>query len=220
MLAEAQESDQILDKEQIAFLADPSIPYGQASQTTIPNTTTFQTKDLDAYDSNCDDVSNAKAFLMANHSNYGSNVISEVPHSEPYHQDIDNQSVYAMPDFEQTPVVDFTDNEITSDSNIILELPKLSLVNTSLKKLKYHLGKFDTMVKKRITPDASTEGEDRTVKLTVIHANIHSSKQSPLGWNMSPDPNHKIRHMVMDRNVIPDPKTLGIVSKQYHTHTK
>ncbi|GJR35169.1 DNA-directed DNA polymerase [Tanacetum coccineum] len=55
MLAEAQESDQILDKEQIAFLADPSIPYGQASQTTIPNTTTFQTKDLDAYDSNCDE---------------------------------------------------------------------------------------------------------------------------------------------------------------------
>ncbi|GJY16605.1 retrovirus-related pol polyprotein from transposon TNT 1-94 [Tanacetum coccineum] len=39
------------------------------------------------------------------------------------------------------------------------ELPKVSLVNTSLKKLKYHLGKFDTVVKKRITPDAITEGE-------------------------------------------------------------
>ncbi|GJY79819.1 hypothetical protein Tco_0485620, partial [Tanacetum coccineum] len=39
------------------------------------------------------------------------------------------------------------------------ELPKVSLVNTSLKKLKYHLGQFDTMVKKRITPDANTEGE-------------------------------------------------------------
>ncbi|GJV03844.1 hypothetical protein Tco_1337413 [Tanacetum coccineum] len=32
------------------------------------------------------------------------------------------------------------------------ELPKISLVNASLKKLKYHLGHFDTMVKKRITP--------------------------------------------------------------------
>ncbi|GJS00194.1 hypothetical protein Tco_0316702 [Tanacetum coccineum] len=39
------------------------------------------------------------------------------------------------------------------------ELPKVSLVNTSLKKLKYHLGQFDTMVKKKITPDAITEGE-------------------------------------------------------------
>ncbi|GKA97303.1 hypothetical protein Tco_0825197 [Tanacetum coccineum] len=39
------------------------------------------------------------------------------------------------------------------------ELSKVSLVNTSLKKLKYHLGQFDNVVKKRITPDALTEGE-------------------------------------------------------------
>ncbi|GJZ29499.1 hypothetical protein Tco_0574146 [Tanacetum coccineum] len=39
------------------------------------------------------------------------------------------------------------------------ELPKASLVNKSLKKLKYHLGQFDTVVKKQITPDAITEGE-------------------------------------------------------------
>ncbi|GKB45344.1 hypothetical protein Tco_0896097 [Tanacetum coccineum] len=40
-----------------------------------------------------------------------------------------------------------------------MELPMVSRVNTSLKKLKYHLGKFDTVVKKRITPDAIIEGE-------------------------------------------------------------
>ncbi|GJX44047.1 hypothetical protein Tco_0260723 [Tanacetum coccineum] len=39
------------------------------------------------------------------------------------------------------------------------ELPKVSLVNTTLKKLKYHLGMFDTMVKKLITPDAIIEGK-------------------------------------------------------------
>ncbi|GJU68927.1 hypothetical protein Tco_1255186 [Tanacetum coccineum] len=39
------------------------------------------------------------------------------------------------------------------------ELPKVSLVNTSLKKLKYHLGQFDNVVKKRIMPDALTKGE-------------------------------------------------------------
>ncbi|GJX32978.1 retrovirus-related pol polyprotein from transposon TNT 1-94 [Tanacetum coccineum] len=39
------------------------------------------------------------------------------------------------------------------------KLPKVSLVNTSLKKLKYHLGQFDNVVKKRITPDALIEGE-------------------------------------------------------------
>ncbi|GJU03686.1 hypothetical protein Tco_1114024 [Tanacetum coccineum] len=77
MLAEAHESGQLLDEEQLAFLADPSIPDGQAAQKTIPNTDAFQTKDFDAYDSDCDDVSNAKAVLMANLSNYGSDVILE-----------------------------------------------------------------------------------------------------------------------------------------------
>ncbi|GJY95224.1 putative reverse transcriptase domain-containing protein [Tanacetum coccineum] len=119
MLAEAQEAGQILDEEQLAFLADPGIPDGQAVQTTIPNTVAFQTEDLDAYDSDYDDVSNAKAVLMANLSSYGSDVLSEVPHSDSYHNDMDNQSVHAMQDFEQTPIFDFSDNEITSDSNII-----------------------------------------------------------------------------------------------------
>ncbi|GJW28370.1 hypothetical protein Tco_0045245 [Tanacetum coccineum] len=282
MLAEAQESGQILDEEQLAFLVDPSILDGQAAQTTIPNIAAFQTEDLDAYDSDCNDVSNAKAVLMANRSNYGSDVILEVPHFEPYHTDLDNQSVHAMQGFEQTLVVDFTDNKITNDSNIILysqylqeiqqmddmikerlalkqqinsleqnlsnqikenahvheaisfyddthkqalgyqnpfylkkaqrikptlydgsvitsqhaaspviddeetlileelqtshpntdqsasspvkieapkELLKVSLVNTILKKLRYHLGQFDIVVKKRITRDAITEGE-------------------------------------------------------------
>nr|GEV37752.1 ankyrin repeat-containing domain, PGG domain, Gag-polypeptide of LTR copia-type [Tanacetum cinerariifolium] len=50
-----------------------------------------KTEDLDAYDSDYDDVSNAKAVLMSNLSNYGSDVISEVPHHEAYHTDMDNQ---------------------------------------------------------------------------------------------------------------------------------
>ncbi|GJT51943.1 hypothetical protein Tco_0978100 [Tanacetum coccineum] len=230
MLAEAQEAGQILDEEQLACLADPDIPDGQAAQKTIPNNVAFQTEDLDTYDSDCDDVSNAKAVLMANLSNYGSEVISDVPYSETYHNNMENQSVHAMQDFEQTPVVDFTNNEITSDSNIIIkesllqtftvfkneskekeskymeneidlekkikeldnivykvgqqtvhmltkpqvfydnahkqalvevpsELPKVSLVNESLKKIKLHLAKFDSVVKIRTTPDALTEGE-------------------------------------------------------------
>ncbi|GJZ63147.1 hypothetical protein Tco_0619568 [Tanacetum coccineum] len=39
------------------------------------------------------------------------------------------------------------------------ELPKVSLVNESLKKLKFHLSKFDFVVKIKTTPDALTEGE-------------------------------------------------------------
>ncbi|GKG37042.1 hypothetical protein Tco_0447215, partial [Tanacetum coccineum] len=110
MLAEAQEAGQILDEEQLTFLEDLRIPASQ-TQTVIPHNVAFQTEDLDTYDLDCDDLSTAQAVLMANISKYGSDVISEVPNSETYINDMDNQSVHALQDFEQSPVMDFTDNE-------------------------------------------------------------------------------------------------------------
>ncbi|GKA40901.1 putative ribonuclease H-like domain-containing protein [Tanacetum coccineum] len=95
------------------------VPDGHVVQTIIPNNAAFQTEDLDTYDSDYDDISNAKAVLMANITNYDYDVILEVPHSKTYLNDMENQGVHAVQDFEQTPVVDFTDNEIHSDSNII-----------------------------------------------------------------------------------------------------
>nr|GEW63322.1 hypothetical protein [Tanacetum cinerariifolium] len=77
MLAEA---GQILDEEQLVFLTDLGVPDGQAIQSIIPNNAAFQTEDLDTYDSDCDDILNAKAVLMANISNYGSDFISEAQH--------------------------------------------------------------------------------------------------------------------------------------------
>ncbi|GJR22780.1 hypothetical protein Tco_0971307 [Tanacetum coccineum] len=67
---------------------------GQAVQTIIPNNVAFQTEDLDTYDFDCDDISNAQAVLMANISNYGSDVISEVPHFETYLNDMVNQEFF------------------------------------------------------------------------------------------------------------------------------
>ncbi|GJU32231.1 retrovirus-related pol polyprotein from transposon TNT 1-94 [Tanacetum coccineum] len=161
MLAEAHESGQVLDKEQLTFLADLGIPNGQAAQTTILNNAAFQIGDLDSYDSDCDDVSNAKVVLMANLSNYGSDVISEGSHSKPYHNDMDNQKLSTEQAFwlqtsnPNTEQSDISPGRIEAHS----ELPKASLVNTSLKKIKFHLSNFDTVVKKQITPDAITEGE-------------------------------------------------------------
>nr|GEV24244.1 hypothetical protein [Tanacetum cinerariifolium] len=63
-------------KEQLAFLADLGILANQA-QTIIPHNAAFQIEDLDTYDSDCDDLSTAQAVLVANISNYGSDVISE-----------------------------------------------------------------------------------------------------------------------------------------------
>nr|GEX75570.1 hypothetical protein [Tanacetum cinerariifolium] len=77
------------------------------------------TEDLDAYDSDCDDISSAKAVPMVNLSSCDLDVLSEVSYSDPYLNDMINQDVQEMTYFEQTHIVNFPDNEIISDSNII-----------------------------------------------------------------------------------------------------
>ncbi|GJY12993.1 reverse transcriptase domain-containing protein [Tanacetum coccineum] len=52
-------------------------------------------------------------------SSYGSDVLSEVPYSDNTNNDMLNQSVQEMPYSEQPHLVDYPENEITSDSNII-----------------------------------------------------------------------------------------------------
>ncbi|GJY19104.1 retrovirus-related pol polyprotein from transposon TNT 1-94 [Tanacetum coccineum] len=48
LLVQTQAEGKELDEEQLAFLADPRLPNGQAAQTTIPQNAAFQTEDLDA----------------------------------------------------------------------------------------------------------------------------------------------------------------------------
>ncbi|GJV44709.1 hypothetical protein Tco_1429245 [Tanacetum coccineum] len=101
------------------MLHDPRVIEGLVTQTVITHNATYQADDLDAYDYGCDDFSTAKAVLMSNLSSYGSDVLSEVPHSENTYNDMLNQSVQEMSYSKQTHLVNYQENEITSDSNII-----------------------------------------------------------------------------------------------------
>ncbi|GJV27592.1 hypothetical protein Tco_1384040 [Tanacetum coccineum] len=54
---------------------------GQATQTVITHNAAYQADDLDAYDSDCDELNTAKVALMENLSHYGSDALAEVdPH--------------------------------------------------------------------------------------------------------------------------------------------
>ncbi|GJW71105.1 integrase, catalytic region, zinc finger, CCHC-type containing protein [Tanacetum coccineum] len=119
LLVEAQGSGKVLNEEELEFLADPGVAEGPVTQTVIAHNAAYQANDLDVYDSDCDDFSTAKAILMANLSCYGSYVLSEVPHYEITHNDMLNQSVQEMQYAEQTHLVNYPKNELTSDSNII-----------------------------------------------------------------------------------------------------
>ncbi|GKE67925.1 retrovirus-related pol polyprotein from transposon TNT 1-94, partial [Tanacetum coccineum] len=70
LLVEAQGNGKVLTEEELEFLADPGIPEGPVTQTVITNNAVYQADDLDAYDSDCDDITTTKVALMANLSRY------------------------------------------------------------------------------------------------------------------------------------------------------
>ncbi|GJR65063.1 retrovirus-related pol polyprotein from transposon TNT 1-94 [Tanacetum coccineum] len=57
--------------------------------------------------------------LMANLSHYGSDALSKVHNHDNMNNDLTNQVVQAMPSSEQSNVMNHSENDITSDSNII-----------------------------------------------------------------------------------------------------
>ncbi|GJW87368.1 hypothetical protein Tco_0162708 [Tanacetum coccineum] len=79
----------------------------------------FQADGVEVYDSDCDDVPNAQPSFMPNISSYGSNVLAEVNNQDNMDNNMINQDVQAMPSSEQSSVVNHSETEITSDSNII-----------------------------------------------------------------------------------------------------
>nr|GEV83619.1 hypothetical protein [Tanacetum cinerariifolium] len=195
------------------------------------------TDELDAHDSDCDEINTAKVVLTENLSHCGSDDLADVHNHNNMNHNMINQAVQVMPLSEQSNIVNQSETEITSDSNIIpysqyvnesqqaavqnsnslaqqdalilskaqqlepklydgnviqktnaivihdseetlmlaeesqltpstrstqvevpTELPKVSMVNTSLKKLKHHLASFDVVVKERTTATAIIKG--------------------------------------------------------------
>ncbi|GJZ01717.1 retrovirus-related pol polyprotein from transposon TNT 1-94 [Tanacetum coccineum] len=182
LLVEAQGNGKVLNEEELEFLTDSGIAEGLVTQSVITHNAAYQVDDLDAYDSDCDNISTAKAVLMANLSSYRLDVLSEMTYSEP------------------SKFLNHPENEIHSDSNIIpypqylLETQNAAVQDTNsfaqqdvmilslfeqvsnqwmfpsepnsgefggmqaLKSLKFHLAQFDSVGKKGTTPDALTGG--------------------------------------------------------------
>ncbi|GKA01975.1 hypothetical protein Tco_0674640 [Tanacetum coccineum] len=252
LLVQAQASGQILHEEELAFLADPGIPEGQATQTIIIHNAAYQADYLDAYDSDCDELTLPKwlswqiylimvmpSFEQSNVVNHSETEITSDCNIIPYSQYviesqqqlepklyvgdiIEKTNPIVIPDSEEilllaeesrskmflrqkdpimlekkvnTTLVDYaalnqlykdfetrfvlqtelsaeqafwSQNSVNSPEPVLSsrftivevpkEFPKVSMVNTSLKKLKHHLAGFDVVVKERTTPIAITEG--------------------------------------------------------------
>nr|GFC26288.1 hypothetical protein [Tanacetum cinerariifolium] len=119
LLVQAQANRQILLEEKLKFLADPEIAEAQTIQYVITNNAAYQADNLDAYESDCDKINSAKIALMANLSRYGSDNLAEVHNPDNMTNNVINQAVQAMPISEQLNIMNQSQTEITSDSNII-----------------------------------------------------------------------------------------------------
>ncbi|GKA92108.1 retrovirus-related pol polyprotein from transposon TNT 1-94 [Tanacetum coccineum] len=119
LLVEAQAHGQLLNEDELAFLADLRILEGQATQTIITHNAAYQVDDLDAYDSDCDELNTAKVSLMVNLSHYGSDALAGVHNPDNENNNMINQVVQVMPSSEQSNIVNHSETKITSDSNII-----------------------------------------------------------------------------------------------------
>ncbi|GKA83716.1 hypothetical protein Tco_0805311 [Tanacetum coccineum] len=91
LLVQAHANDQILHEEELAFLADLGTTEGQATQTVITHNAAYQANDLDAYDSDCDELNTAKVALMMNLSHYGSDALAEVHNPDNVDNNMINQ---------------------------------------------------------------------------------------------------------------------------------
>nr|GFA57520.1 hypothetical protein [Tanacetum cinerariifolium] len=98
----------------------------------ITHNAAYQADDLEAYDSDCDEIVTSKVALMANLSHYGSDDLAEVHNQDNVTHNLVNQAVQAMPLFEQSNIINQSETEITSESNIIPYSQYINLDNKSV----------------------------------------------------------------------------------------
>nr|GEZ09291.1 hypothetical protein [Tanacetum cinerariifolium] len=93
-------------------MADPGIPEDQATQTVITHNAAYQANNLDAYDSECDELNTAKVALMTNLSHYGSDALVEVHNHDNVNNNMINQAAQVIPSSEQSNVVNHSETKM------------------------------------------------------------------------------------------------------------
>nr|GFB22123.1 hypothetical protein [Tanacetum cinerariifolium] len=119
LLVQAQANGQVLQEEELDFLADPGMAKSSSNQIVITSNAAYQADDLDAYDSDCDELNSAKVALMANLSHYGSNTLVEVNNHANRTDQLISEEMQVSSISEQSTILAQSNTESTSDSNII-----------------------------------------------------------------------------------------------------
>nr|GEW20110.1 hypothetical protein [Tanacetum cinerariifolium] len=116
LLVQAQANGQVLQEEELEFLADSRTTESSSNQNVVTANVAYQADDLDAYDSDCDELNSAKIALMANLSHYGSDNLAENSHLPTLQDDL----ILSVIEQLKTQVVNCT--KINQDNKQVNEL--------------------------------------------------------------------------------------------------
>nr|GEY15213.1 hypothetical protein [Tanacetum cinerariifolium] len=119
LLVQAQANGQVLQEEELEFLADPGTAESSSNQIVVTNNTAYQADDLDAYDSDCDELNSTKISLIANLSHYGYDNLAEVNNHDNRANYLTHQEMQVPSTSKQSNILTQSNTESTSDSNII-----------------------------------------------------------------------------------------------------
>nr|GEW01715.1 retrovirus-related Pol polyprotein from transposon TNT 1-94 [Tanacetum cinerariifolium] len=121
LLVQAQANGQVLQEKELEFLADPRIAETSSTQYAITNNAAYQADDLDAYDSDCDELNSAKIALMANLSHYGSDNLAEVHNQDTVYNNVLYQDVQATSTSGQSNILNQSETEITKETLMLAD---------------------------------------------------------------------------------------------------
>nr|GFC16051.1 hypothetical protein [Tanacetum cinerariifolium] len=95
---------QPIQGRQNSMTADPRIAETHSTQYVVTNNAAYQADDLDAFDSDCDEINSAKIALMVNLSHYGSDNLAEVHNQDNMTNNVIYQDVQATSTSEQSNI--------------------------------------------------------------------------------------------------------------------
>nr|GEY23320.1 retrovirus-related Pol polyprotein from transposon TNT 1-94 [Tanacetum cinerariifolium] len=109
----------VLQEEELEFLADPRTAESSSNQIVVTNNAAYQADDLDAYDSDCDEINSAKIALMANLSHYDSDNLAEVNNQDNRANYLTHHGLQVQSTSKHSTILTQSNTKIASDSNII-----------------------------------------------------------------------------------------------------
>nr|GEU59477.1 hypothetical protein [Tanacetum cinerariifolium] len=160
-----------------------------SSWSVIRHNAAYQADDLDAYDSDCNEISTAKAVLMANLSSYGSDVLSEVPLSDNTHNDMIRPVLYdGNVIAKETNVISIPYSEETlmleeeSRSKILLKQSHPMVLEKKVNTKPINYAKLNRLSKdfgKRFVPQQELSVEQASHPITDQSASSHVKIKAP-----------------------------------------